>query len=214
MSCPRPTLPQVHAGLASATFRRRQGDGRLVGEARQGEPAGGGRPGAGAGACPRRDAARRACRVRAGSAAQDRPRPAVLPLRARPRLRRPRRRRADGRRAHRRLVHALPVGARELRRRRAHHRQRRRRGRLQARRRQRRHLPLDHAASRGARDARAAAGGGRLGAQLRPRSRRTASCCSSWRPRAGACSSAKARRADADLLAKCAANLLRMWCED
>ncbi len=56
-----------------------------------------------------------------------------------------------------------------LRRRRAHHRQRIRRGRLQARCRQRRHLPGHDAASGGAGDARAAAGGGRLGAQLRAR---------------------------------------------
>ncbi len=69
------------------------------------------------------------------------------------------------------VVHALPVGARELRRRRARHRQHRRRGGFQARGRERDHLSRHHAASRGARHARRAAGGGGVGAQLRPRGR-------------------------------------------
>ena len=119
--------------------------------------------------------------------------PAVLALPAGPRLRPARRRCADGRRAHRRRLHAVPVDAGELRGRRADHRHARRRGGVQARRRQRRDLSRNHAASRGAGDARRAAGGGGLGAQLRARGGAAASCCSIWRRRAGACSTARAR---------------------
>ena len=60
-------------------------------------------------------------------------------------------------------------------------------------RRQRRHLSVDHAASRGAGDARRAAGGGRLGAQLHPR---CGAPRAAVRPRDGAAPAVRSRRQD------------------
>ena len=208
-------VEEVRAGLATATVRRRQGDGR-AGRRSSSSPTCRRARRRSSSACAR--SSRRGSWSMPCSRSRPGPRPSSGPLFSRYQpghaYGAARRRCADGRRADRRLLHAVPVRPGELRRRRAGHRHARRRGGVQARARQRRHLSRHHAAPRGAGDARRAAGGGGLGAQLRARRGAAASCCSTWRPRAGACSTARARPRRATSSPSAPPTSCAMWCED